>query len=132
MRRRHVAVGIVCALVVGLLGPAVPSALGAVRARRSSEGSSHGLGDGSPRLLRRGVRGRADLKAAAATKGWAARGRAVHRTLTGVAARSQARAKAVVRATTGVRAESFWLTNVLVVTDGATPALAGASPASPA
>jgi subtilisin family serine protease len=67
---------------------------------------------------------RADLKAAAAIKGWAARGRAVYRTLTTVADRSQERAKAIVRGTPGVRAESFWLTNVLVVSGGATPALA--------
>ncbi len=124
MRKRHVAVGIVCALVVGLLGPVVPSALGAVRAAPIQRGLIDKLETGALDSFVVEFAAKADLQGAAATKGWAAQGRAVHRALTGVAARSQAGAKAVVDATDGARVESFWLTNVLVVTDGATPALA--------
>ena len=124
MKKRSVAIGIVCALLVTVLGPAVPPALGAARTAPIQRGLLDRLRTGSVDTFVVEFAARADLRAAAATKGWAARGRAVHRTLTAVAARSQARARAIVGNTAGARAESMWLTNVLVVTDGATPALA--------
>jgi subtilisin family serine protease len=124
MRRRAVSVGIVCAVLVGLLGPAVPQALAEARVAPIQRGLLDKLRAGSLDSFVVEFAARADLHAAAATKGWAARGRAVHQTLTRVAARAQAGARAVVHATAGARAETFWLTNVLVVTDGATPALA--------
>ena len=124
MRRRQVAIGIICTLVAGLLGPAVQPALAVDANAKIQPRVLRGLEAGTLDTFVVEFVARADLKAAAAIKGWAARGRAVYRTLTSVADRSQGRAKAIVRGTPGVRAESFWLTNVLVVTGGATPALA--------
>ncbi len=124
MRRRQVAIGIICTLVAGLLGPAVQPALAVDANAKIQPRVLRGLEAGTLDTFVVEFVARADLKAAAAIKGWAARGRAVYRTLTTVADRSQGRAKAIVRGTPGVRAESFWLTNVLVVTGGATPALA--------
>ena len=74
-------------------------------------------------LRRRVRRARAGLDAAAQTKGWTARGAAVYRSLKHTAARSPG-AREGGRITPGAEASSFFLTNVLVVTDGATPSLA--------
>ena len=124
MRKRHVALGIVFLLVIGLIGPMAPPAAAATGASKIQRGLLDRLRAGRLDAFVVEFAAEADLDAAAAIPGWAARGRAVHRSLTSVAARSQAKAAAVVRATPGADADSFWLTNVMVVTDGATPALA--------
>ena len=124
MSKRHVAVWIVCALVIGLIGPAAPPAAAAAGGARIQAGLLRKLDTGKVDRFVVEFAARADLDAAAETRGWSARGAAVYRSLKQTAARSQVRAKAVVRTTPGAEASSFFLTNVLVVTDGATSALA--------
>ena len=123
MSKRHVAVWIVSALVIGLVGPAASPAAAAAGGARIQPGLLRKLDAGKVDRFVVEFAARADVKAAGKTKGWAARGEAVYGALTRTAARSQARAKAVVRAS-GAGAESFWLTNVLVVTKGASASLA--------
>jgi subtilisin family serine protease len=123
MRKRHVAVWIVCALVIGLIGPAASPAAAAADGARIQPGLLRKLDTGKVDRFVVEFAARADLDTAARTKGWTARGTAVLRSLKRTASRSQVRARAVVR-TTGAEASSFFLTNVLVVTDGATPSLA--------
>src|SRR5262245_63501131 len=124
MRKRHVAVGIVCALVIGLLGPTAPPAAAAAGGAKIQPGLLRKLDAGALDRFVVEFAARADLRAASQIKGWAARGTAVYDKLKATAARSQTRAKALVRATPGVEATTFWLTNVLVVTDGASASLA--------
>ena len=124
MRRRHVAVAIVCTLLIGLVGPTAPPALAATAGAKIQSGLLGRLRAGGLDSFVVEFAARADLASAAATKGWSARGRAVYRALTTTAQRSQSGAKALIRSTPGARAETFWLTNVLVVEAGASAALA--------
>ena len=106
MKRRQVALGIICTLVVGLLGPAAQPALAADASAKIQPRVLHGLEPGTRDSFVVEFAARADLKAAAATKGWAARGQAVYRSSPTVADRSQARAKAIVRGTAGSRSRA--------------------------
>ena len=124
MRRRHVAVAIVCTLLIGLIGPTAPPALAATAGAKIQSGLLGRLRAGSLDSFVVEFAARADLAPAAATKGWSARGRAVYRALTTTARLSQSGAKALIHATPGATAETFWLTNVLVVDTGASAALA--------
>jgi subtilisin family serine protease len=124
MSKRHVAVWIVCALVIGLIGPAAPPAAAAERGARIQPGLLRKLDTGRVDRFVVEFGARADLAAAGKTRGWAARGNAVYGALTRTAARSQAHAKTVVDSTRGAEASSFWISNVLIVTDGATASLA--------
>ncbi len=124
MRRRHIAVAIVCTLLVGLVGPTAPLAFAATPSGRIQPGLLDRLRAGRLDSFVVEFAARADLSSAAATAGWGARGRAVYRALTATAERSQSRARSLVRATPGARAQSFWLTNVLVVEAGASGSLA--------
>ena len=124
MRRRHVAVAIVCTLLIGLVGPTAPPALAATEGAKIQSGLLGRLRAGGLDSFVVEFAAKADLAPAAAIKGWSARGRAVYRALTTTAQRSQSSAKALVRATPGAAAETFWLTNVLVVETGASAALA--------
>ena len=124
MRRRHVAVWIVCTLVIGLIGPAGQPALAAEAATKIQSGLVDRLRSGTLESFVVEFAARANLSAATAINGWAGRGRAVYRALTTTAERSQSAATALIRATPGAKAHSFWLTNVLVLEAGASPSLA--------
>ena len=118
MGSRRVAVWVVCSLLVGLVGPVAAPAAAAPRARVQR----HLLDRLEAGTLDRFVvefGARADLRSAGATRGWTARGRAVYRSLTWTATRSQSAARSLVRSTPGASATSFWLTNVLIVRGGA-------------
>ena len=99
MRKRHLALGIVCMLVIGLVGPLASPSVAASGGARIQRGLLDRLRSGRLDTFVVEFAARADLRAAARIEGWAARGRAVHRGLTSVADRSQVRAAAVVRAT---------------------------------
>ena len=124
MTRRHVAIWIVCTLVIGLIGPVAQPALAAEAGTKIQSGLVDRLRSGTLDSFVVEFAARADLSAAASIEGWAGRGRAVYRALTTTAERSQSAATALIRATPGADADTFWLTNVLVVKAGVSPSLA--------